>query len=102
MAHSLLTVQRKILVPRNDIDFCLDPHEGEIIVLSIPARFSSKTIEVYELNGRYEWRIVEIITTEAGGKRKKVLYDSFESIYRDPYIALADAILFELSNETGD
>lgn len=57
-------------------------------------------IEVYELNGRYEWRIVETITTEAGGKRKKVRYDSFESVYSNPHIALADAILFELSDNS--
>lgn len=94
------TVQRKILVPRNNIDFCLGTYKEEIITLSIPARYSnSKALEVYELNGRYEWRIVEVITIDAGGKRKKVLYDSFEAIYSDPYIALADAILFELSDE---
>lgn len=100
-SRELMSVEIKILKPRNDVEHFLS-YGSEAVIYSMPTIWDSMIIEIYEeqytqgniLVGGCEWRIVKIEKTTTGTTKKVVKFDSYEACYSNKAIALRDALLF--------
>lgn len=101
MNRALMSIEIKMLKPRNDVEHSLS-YGSEAIVYSMPTVWDSMIIEVYAAQykqgdislGSYEWRLVKIEETATGTAKKVVKFDSYEACYSNKAIALRDALLF--------